>query len=435
VEHGVNGLLATMHDAGDFVSQCLAGLELWLSGNAGPVLKAAATTASGLSWDRILGQFERELQHTLPHTPATTAAAPGPAAAPVEATGNTATSAPRQPGPDPANQAGPTPAAPPGQAVDSNPGSGKSAGKSKLRVKTVFISDVHLGTADCQIHQVNHFLRHVRCEKLVLNGDIIDGWSLSRSGKWNRGHTYFVRLVLKKMEKEATEVVYIRGNHDDILTKLIPLKLDNLSVVREHIHDSPHGRYLVVHGDGFDAVTTHYRWLAMLGAVGYETLLRINRAWNAWRRWRGKPSFSLSKAVKGRVKSAVSWVGRYEEQLQKFASQRDCTGIICGHIHTPADKRVGDIHYLNSGDWVESLTAVVEHLDRSYEVVTYEEFCRRTHRSPKDGRGLGSAAAARGRRQAANGTAGEPAAQGAAEPETEGEGGQAAAPDTGGRRP
>ena len=403
IRHGANGLVATMNDADDFIRQCQAALQQWLAGESVPMREAALATAAELSWDRVLSQLERELQRTLPHAPAVGRSdPPAPAAGIADQAILSATDSPPPERPAPREPAAAeaaflippadTPEPPLEQVITEVAARGKTPGKRKLRVKTVFISDVHLGTADCQINQVNHFLRHVRCEKLVLNGDIIDGWSLSRSGKWNRGHTYFVRLILKKMEKESTEVIYIRGNHDDILTKLIPLKLDNLSVVREHVHDSPHGRYLVVHGDGFDAVTTHYRWLAMLGAVGYETLLRINRVWNAYRKWRGKPHFSLSKAVKGKVKSAVSWVGRYEEQLQKFATQRDCQGIICGHIHTPADKHVGDTHYLNSGDWVESLTAVVEHLDRSFEVVTYEEFCRRTHRSPKDGRGLGSAA-------------------------------------------
>ena len=400
IQPDVNGLVAPLNDEDEFIRQCLAGLEHLRQGTSTPIRQAARTTAMNLSWDKIMAQFERELLRTLPQAPATGRHLPPPdtgdhgeKTAPENPPGKTRVSSL-----SPANhtaQADQMPTATPvpedARSAAARPSAEPHPSKSKLRVKTVFISDVHLGTADCQINQANHFLRHVRCEKLVLNGDIIDGWSLSRSGKWNRGHTYFVRLVLKKMEKESTEVVYIRGNHDDILTKLIPLKLDNLSVVREHIHDSPHGRYLVVHGDGFDAVTTHYRWLAMLGAVGYETLLRINRIWNGYRKWRGKPYFSLSKAVKGKVKSAVSWVGKYEQQLQKFAYQRDCRGIICGHIHTPADKHVGDIHYLNSGDWVESMTAVVEHLDRTFEVITYQEFCRRTNRSEKDGRGLGSA--------------------------------------------
>ncbi len=249
--------------------------------------------------------------------------------------------------------------------------------KTTLSYKTIFISDVHLGTLDCKIDEVNHFLKHTHCERLILNGDIIDGWSLARRGGWTEQHTRFVRLVLKKIEKRDTEVVYLRGNHDDVLTRFLPLYFGKLQIVNEHIHQGAKGRYLVVHGDGFDAVTVNHKWLAVLGDIGYQSLLGINRFYNKYRAWRGKEYFSLSKAIKAKVKSAVSFVGKYEEQLQNLARKRDCCGIICGHIHTPDDKMVGDIHYLNSGDWVESLTAIVEHDDGRFEIIDYKEFCRR----------------------------------------------------------
>jgi UDP-2,3-diacylglucosamine pyrophosphatase LpxH len=255
--------------------------------------------------------------------------------------------------------------------------------KRKLRFKTIFISDVHLGAPECKAVQASHFLKNCVCEKLVLNGDIIDAWALARSGKWTKDHTHFVRTVLRKMEKENTEVYYLRGNHDDVLERFLPLRIDNLHISDEHIHDSPHGRYLVVHGDGFDHVTTNHKWVASLGAIGYNSLLRLNRLYNAYRHWRGLEAFSFAKWVKAKVKGAVSFVGKYEEQLQSLAHTRDCKGIICGHIHTPADKMYGDVHYLNSGDWVESLTAVVEHLDRSFEVISYGDFCTRAGRLPK----------------------------------------------------
>ena len=249
--------------------------------------------------------------------------------------------------------------------------------KTTLSYKTIFISDVHLGTLDCKIDEVNHFLKHTHCERLILNGDIIDGWSLARRGGWTEQHTRFVRLVLKKIEKRDTEVVYLRGNHDDVLTRFLPLFFGKLQIVNEHIHEGAKGRYLVVHGDGFDAVTVNHKWLAVLGDIGYQSLLRLNRFYNKYRAWRGKEYFSLSKAIKAKVKSAVSFVGKYEEQLQNLARKRDCSGIICGHIHTPDDKMVGDIHYLNSGDWVESLTAIVEHTDGRLEVISYQEFCQK----------------------------------------------------------
>ena len=255
--------------------------------------------------------------------------------------------------------------------------------RSVIRFRTIFLSDVHLGTPDCKIAEVNDFLRRTRCEKLVLNGDIIDSWHLRRKpAHWSSQHTRFIRLVLRKMEKEDTDVIYLRGNHDDELRRFMPLRLSRLQIADQHLHDTPHGRYLVLHGDVFDQVTTHCRWLSVLGSIGYDQLLRLNRVWNWWRRLRGKEYFSLSKAIKARVKQAVSFAGRYEDQLKDLARHRGAAGIICGHIHTPADKHLDGIHYLNSGDWVESRTAVVEHLDRRLAVLTYEAFLAMAGPSP-----------------------------------------------------
>ncbi len=251
----------------------------------------------------------------------------------------------------------------------------RSGKRAKFSCRAVFLSDIHLGTPDSKANEVVEFLKHLRCEKLVLNGDIIDGWALRRGGKWSSRHSRVIRKVLKMMEKENTEVIYLRGNHDDILERFLPLAFGRLKVGKEHIHDTVDGkRYLVIHGDGFDSVSTNHRWLASLGAVGYDFLLKVNRVYNQWRAWRGKEYFSLSKRVKAKVKSAVSFVDKYEELLQDLARFKKCDGIICGHIHTPEDKQVGDIHYLNSGDWVESLTAIIEHHDGRMELVQYDTF-------------------------------------------------------------
>lgn len=257
--------------------------------------------------------------------------------------------------------------------------------KSKLRARTVFISDVHLGMPDCKAAQVSHFIRHVQCDQLIMNGDIIDAWYLKSSGGWNKSHTNFLRTVLKKMEKENTQILYLRGNHDDILDRFIPIQLDNFLITDEHIHHTKRGDYLVVHGDGFDHVTTNHPWIAHLGGIGYNILLRVNRIYNWYRHARGKENFSLSRWVKLKVKSAVSFVGKYEEQLQELARARDCKGIICGHIHSPANKMVGETHYLNSGDWVESMTAILEYDNGDFEVISYDDFCARTNRQPKGG--------------------------------------------------
>jgi UDP-2,3-diacylglucosamine pyrophosphatase LpxH len=240
----------------------------------------------------------------------------------------------------------------------------------------VFLSDVHLGTVDSKAEEAADFLQRIRCRKLVLNGDIIDGWALRRGGEWRAGHTRFVRAVIEKLESEKTEVVYLRGNHDDVLERFLPFSLGGLLIAREHVHSTPRGDYLVVHGDGFDAITSRWKVVAIIGSVAYELLLRLNRVYNRWRSWRGREYFSLSKLVKSRVKSAVEHLSRFEEQLQQFARTRGCVGVICGHVHTADDKQCGDIHYLNSGDWVESLSAIVEPERGEFQVISYREFLR-----------------------------------------------------------
>ena len=245
--------------------------------------------------------------------------------------------------------------------------------KAKIKCKTLFLSDLHLGTPDAKAEQVVWMLKRVRCEKLVLNGDIIDGWHLRRKGGWLNEHTKVIREILKMIEKRGTEVVYLRGNHDDILGRFLPVDFGNFRLADEYIHETPLGNYLVVHGDGFDNVCSNHKWLAVLGSWGYDQLLRFNRIYNRWRAWRGREYFSVSQRIKARVKGAVSFVGRYEEQLQRLARARRCVGIICGHIHTPEDKRIGEIHYLNSGDWVESMTAVIEWDSGQFQVIRYSD--------------------------------------------------------------
>ncbi|HEY5550905.1 MAG TPA: UDP-2,3-diacylglucosamine diphosphatase [Opitutaceae bacterium] len=246
--------------------------------------------------------------------------------------------------------------------------------KPTLNVRTVILSDVHLGTEHCKAAEATHFLKHVRCERLILNGDIIDGWRLTRSGRWQKEHTRFIRRVLSLVQKRDVEVVYLRGNHDDFLARLMPMRLDLLSLAEDHILETAGGRYLVLHGDVFDGVVKNMVFLAHLGDAGYALLLRLNRLYNWFRRLRGKEYYSLSKAIKARVKQAVSFVGKFESQITGLARQRGCVGVICGHIHTPADKRIDGTHYLNSGDWVESLTAIVEHHDGRFEVVAFKDF-------------------------------------------------------------
>ncbi len=247
--------------------------------------------------------------------------------------------------------------------------------KTVFTYRTIIISDVHLGTPNSKVGEVNHFLRHTRSEKLILNGDIIDGWQLRRGTRWTKQHTRFVRIVLKKLEKRDTKVIYLRGNHDDILARFLPLEFGGLDIVEDHIHQGVTQRYLVLHGDVFDSITKNFVILSHLGDFGYKLLLRLNRLYNHFRAWRGLEYYSLSKAIKAKVKSAVNYVSKFEERIAGLARSRGCDGVICGHIHTPEIRMIGDVHYLNSGDWVESLTALVEHFDGRFELINFKEFC------------------------------------------------------------
>ena len=254
--------------------------------------------------------------------------------------------------------------------------------KPALHVRSAILSDVHLGTPHAKAAEATHFLKHIRCDRLILNGDIIDGWRLRRDGRWTVAHTKFVRRVLTMVQKKETEVIYLRGNHDDFLARLLPMGFGRISLVEDYIIDNARGRYLVLHGDVFDGVVKNMVFLAHLGDAGYALLLRLNRLYNFWRQLRGKEYFSLSKVIKARVKQAVSFVGKFEHQVAALARSRGCIGAICGHIHTAADKQIDGIHYLNSGDWVESLTAIVEHFDGRFELIDFRDFEQRFPRRP-----------------------------------------------------
>ncbi|MCW1883437.1 glycosyltransferase [Luteolibacter flavescens] len=324
VIHGGNGLKAPKGDREAYLAECFTALDRWRDS---AFRDEARATTDSLGWDQVVESFENHLQEACE--------ARGPVTLTLK----------------------------------------EKSKRPKRNFRTIFISDVHLGTEDAKVHEVIDFLKHTRCEKLVLNGDIIDGWALKRGAKWRKRHSRFIRTVLKKMEKDDTEVIYLRGNHDDILDRFLPLAFGKMQFVKEHIHVGVDAkRYLVVHGDGFDSVSTNHKWVAVIGAVGYDLLLKVNRVYNKYRAWRGKEYYSVSKAIKAKVKSAVSFVGEYEQQLQELARTKNCDGIICGHIHTPEDKQVGEIRYLNSGDWVESLTAIVEHHDGRLELIRHAEF-------------------------------------------------------------
>jgi UDP-2,3-diacylglucosamine pyrophosphatase LpxH len=242
--------------------------------------------------------------------------------------------------------------------------------------KTIVLSDIHLGTKNSKAKEVVRFLKSSACETLILNGDIIDGWQLRKGAKWKKKHTRFFRSVLKMMEKHDTQVIYVRGNHDDFMDNILPFKFGNISIVKDFVYRSFDKNYFVLHGDIFDAITTNLRWLAKLGDIGYTFLLWINKLYNNRRIKKGLPYFSLSQAIKLKVKGAVSYISDYEGELVKIARVKNCQGVICGHIHHPAITTYNDVVYMNSGDWVESMTALVEDYKGNWKIIHYTDLVK-----------------------------------------------------------
>jgi UDP-2,3-diacylglucosamine pyrophosphatase LpxH len=248
--------------------------------------------------------------------------------------------------------------------------------RQRLRFRTVFISDTHLGTSGCNAELLFDFLKAIECDTLYLVGDIIDGWRLKKGWFWPTRHNDIVRRVLK-MAKKGTRVVYVPGNHDEVLRDFIGLGFGDIEIVLEAIHETADGRrLLVLHGDEFDGVVLYHRWLAFAGDSAYVALLKLNGWFNAVRRGMGLPYWSLSAYMKKRVKNAVEFIGRYEEAVAHAARERGADGVVCGHIHSAEIRRFGDITYYNDGDWVESCTALVEHFDGRMEILDWAEKVR-----------------------------------------------------------
>lgn len=244
--------------------------------------------------------------------------------------------------------------------------------KSGTQFRTIVLSDIHLGTAGSKAKEATEFLRNYSCQRLILNGDIIDGWQLKQYGTWKKKHTAFFKTVLKQIVHYDTKVIYLRGNHDDFLDQVMPLRVGkNFSIRKDYTLNSGHRRFYVTHGDVFDSITSHMKWLAYLGDIGYTFLLWVNKFYNQYRRWQGKPYYSLSQQVKSRIKKAVSYISDYEQKLTELARARGCDGVICGHIHQPAIRDFDGISYMNSGDWVESLSALVEDHTGNWSLLYY----------------------------------------------------------------
>ena len=239
------------------------------------------------------------------------------------------------------------------------------------RYRSVWISDLHLGTPGCQAQALLDFLKHVESDHLFLVGDIIDGWQLRRSWYWPQAHNDVIQKLLRKARK-GTRVVFIPGNHDEFARRYLGHDFGGIEVVEEFFHETADGRKLwITHGDLFDGVIQCATWLAHVGDSLYGFTLRMNRHLNSLRARLGLPYWSLSKYLKLKVKRAVSYVGDFEAALAREARKRGAHGVVCGHIHHAELRQIDGILYANDGDWVESLTALVEHADGRLELIDW----------------------------------------------------------------
>jgi UDP-2,3-diacylglucosamine pyrophosphatase LpxH len=243
-----------------------------------------------------------------------------------------------------------------------------------MKVRSIFLSDIHLGTRGCQADSLIAFLREYESEHLFLLGDIIDFWAMNRSIHWTAAQNTVVQKVLRRA-RHGEKVMLIPGNHDEALREFVGASFGDIRVVGEHIHETADGRkLLLLHGDEFDQVTRHHRWLAVLGDIGYNLLVRIN-SWLSWvrRSLRISGYWSLAGYAKRRVKSAVSFIFDFEDAVIHTVRERGLDGIVCGHIHSATLRETDGVLYINCGDWVDSCTAIVEHPDGRLELIEWRQ--------------------------------------------------------------
>ncbi|MCI5048951.1 MAG: UDP-2,3-diacylglucosamine diphosphatase [Rickettsiales bacterium] len=239
--------------------------------------------------------------------------------------------------------------------------------------RTIWVSDIHLGTKDCKAEYLLDFLKFNESQTLYLVGDIIDGWRLKRGWHWPQAHSTVIQKVLRKSRK-GTHVVFVPGNHDEFLRDYCGLDFGGISMEREMIHTTADGRrLLIVHGDEFDGIMKYAKWLAFVGDYAYVFALRLNRYYNFVRQKLGYPYWSLSAHLKHKVKQAVQVISDYEMYLADAARSKGLDGVVCGHIHHAEIRDIDGITYYNDGDWVESCTALVEHFDGSMEIIHWTE--------------------------------------------------------------
>ncbi|WP_265518762.1 UDP-2,3-diacylglucosamine diphosphatase [Nitratireductor luteus] len=237
--------------------------------------------------------------------------------------------------------------------------------------RTIFISDIHLGSKPAKAEFLIDFLRHHEAETIYLVGDIVDGWRLQRSWHWPQAHNDVVQKLLRKARK-GTNIYYIAGNHDEFLRPFQGVHFGGIVVADRVIHEAADGkRFLVIHGDQFDAVVHNVRWLAYLGDKAYDMAILINRVVGFFRRLLGRPYWSFSSWAKVKVKKAVKFISSFQDVLAQEAVRSKVDGVICGHIHHATIEEIGGVRYMNTGDWVESCTALVEDFDGNFALLSW----------------------------------------------------------------
>ncbi|HCI51787.1 MAG TPA: UDP-2,3-diacylglucosamine hydrolase [Gallionella sp.] len=243
------------------------------------------------------------------------------------------------------------------------------------QVRSIFLSDIHLGTKACQAAQLLEFLKAYSADNLFLLGDIVDMWAMSRGGvHWTPEQNTFVQKILRRA-RHGEKVFFIPGNHDEAMREYVGTSFGDVMVVSEYIHTTADGRrFLLIHGDEFDQVTLHHKWVAVLGDIAYNLLVRLNIYLSWLRRTLRRPGYwSLAGYAKRKIKTALTFICNFEDSVIHHARERSLDGAICGHIHWAMIKDINGLTYMNCGDWVDSCTAIVEHLDGRMELIRWND--------------------------------------------------------------
>ena len=240
-----------------------------------------------------------------------------------------------------------------------------------MKHQAIIVSDLHLGTKDSKAEEFIEFIEKNPTDLLILNGDIVDGWALNRGTKWKKQHTKVISKLLQLSNK--TRIIWIRGNHDEFIQEFIGTHLGAIEIREDYKLDinNTMESYYIFHGDVIDVFITKYKWLSKIGSVGYDFALWLNRIYNTYRKWRKLPYISISQKIKESVKVATNYVNDFEVTALSMATKKGCSGVICGHIHQPADRMIDGKRYLNSGDWIENMSAIC--IDNAGKVYLYKK--------------------------------------------------------------